>query len=273
MGVSLIIANRNNSRFLRQCLESALGQSLSFDEIIVVDDASDDDSRERLRAFASNESRIRVIFLERRSGVAVARDLGIRTAKSSHVSTLDSDDFFWNPQKNEKEWQVVRSDSGVRPVIAFSDVQRVTVDGKSLCAVSALRQIHEGAVFWPLLFLRGFIPRDFTFPRSAYFSVEGYDARFPLYEDWDLKLRLSRMCDFRYTGVSGVAYRMNPSGLSSAPAAEHFKTLCSVARKNTVHMGWPRRGFARLGSRVGIFWFMRGAVRVWVKRRVFGTAP
>jgi glycosyltransferase involved in cell wall biosynthesis len=249
-------------------LESALGQSLPFDEIIVVDDASDDDSQEHLQAFASRESRIRIIFSTRRLGVAVARDTAIRAARSSHLSTLDSDDFFWNPQKNEQEWRVICRDSGIRPVIAFSDVQRVAVDGKSLCALSALRQIHEGAIFWPLLFRRGFIPRDFTFPRSMYFTAGGYDAKMPPYEDWDLKLRLSRMCDFRYTGVGGVAYRMNPSGLSAAPASEHLKTMWCVARKNTAHMGWPRRAFARLGACVGIFWSLRGAVKAWVKRQV-----
>ena len=273
MGVSLIIANRNNSHFLRECLESAIGQSLPFEEIIVVDDASDDDSQERLRAFASMEPRVRVIVLVRKSGVSVARDTGIRAAKSSHVSTLDSDDFLWNPKKNEQEWQITSRASGGRPIIAFSDVQRVAVDGRRLGAMSGQRRIREGAIFWPLLFLRGFIPRDFTFPRSAYLAAGGYDAGLCLYEDWDLKLRLSWICDFRYTGACGVAYRVNPVGLSRAPVAEHFKAMCYVARKNTASMAWPRRGFARLGSLVGILWFQRGQVKAWVKRQVRGKAP
>jgi glycosyltransferase involved in cell wall biosynthesis len=272
MSISLIIPNRNHSRFLQECLESVLGQSLPYDEIIVVDDASDDDSQERLLAFASKEPRIRVVFLARRSGVSMARDTGIRAANSLFVSTLDSDDFLWNRQKNELEWQVIQRASDAHPTIAFSDVQRVAVDGQSLGLVSTQRRIREGALFESLLFLRGFIPRDFTFPRSAYFAAGGYDARLNLYEDWDLKLRLSRLCDFRYTGATGVAYRMNPSGLSRAPVLEHFKTMCHVARKNTEYLKWPRRDLARLGAFVGISWFLRGALRSSAKRKVLGKA-
>ena len=232
MSVSLIVPNCNNASYLRQCLTSAVDQTLPFEEIIVVDDASDDDSVATIESFLSEAPNLRLIKLNCRHGVSAARHAGMKAARSTHVTTLDSDDFFWSREKNEKEWSIVEgSYESPRPVIAFSDIQRVSAAGESIGSVAKGRTVREGDVFSWLLFLRGFIPRDFTMARTAYLAAGGYDPVFNLYEDWDLKLRLARICDFRFTGSDGVAYRENPTGLSRTPFSRHFRAMIRDLRK------------------------------------------
>lgn len=262
MGVSLVIANRNNAHFLRECLISALGQSLPFEEVIVVDDASDDDSLEVIRSFASGERRLRLVSLDHRVGVSCARHSGIELASSTHVTTLDADDFFWSCEKNEREWELIVASAGAaRPVIAFSDIRRVTADGVDLGSVAARRTVKQGDIFRWLLGLYGFVPRDFTMARSDYFAAGGYDTAFDLYEDWDLKLRLARRCDFRFTGSDGVAYRANPAGLSRAAFGRHFMAMRRIAWKNTCHLPGGLRSLIHMHLLWRIAWFHRGRLK------------
>ena len=269
MGVSLIIPNCNNAPYLRQCLGSAIEQTLPFEEIIVVDDASDDDSAAVVRSLADDAPSVRLITFERRSGVSVARHVGMEAAQSSHVTTLDSDDFFWSVKKNEREWSII-ANAGVmaRPVLAFSDIRRVSASGEDFGSVAARRAVREGDVFRWLLDLRGFVPRDFTMSRDAYFAAGGYDPAFDLYEDWDLKLRLARTCEFRFTGNDGVAYRENPHGLSRAPFVKHVGAMYRIVWKNTRDFSQPLRFLVRCHALMRVGWFHRGRLKAIARYRM-----
>ena len=235
MRVSLIIPNYNNARFLGQCLESALSQTMPFEQIVVVDDASTDDSVRIVEAVRSRAAQVELIALSRRLGVAAARDRGIQAVSAPFITTLDADDFLLSERKNEREIGVLSAASRPEATVAFSDVRRISVAGEDMGAVSSVRPVREGWLFEALLNLECFVPRDFTFSRAAYDEVGGYDPSFAMYEDWDLKLRLARICEFRYTGAVGVAYRINPEGLSHLPVDRHLTAMWRVVCKNTRH--------------------------------------
>jgi glycosyltransferase involved in cell wall biosynthesis len=263
--VSLIIPNFNNAKFLAECLDSALAQTRPFDEIIVVDDASTDESVQIIKRIMFEAKQVRLIALSERSGVSVARNRGIQAATSPFITTLDSDDFFWNERKNELEMGLIEADLPRSNVVAFSDVQCISVSGAPTCLVSDFRPVRQGALFDDMLRLRCFVPRDFTFAVSAYREAGGYDERFSLYEDWDLKLRLSRFCHFRFTGDAGVAYRSNPNGLSRAPLYRHFIAMYRVAMKNTDGLQQPRKVMVRLEALSGIARFLRGGIKPMIR--------
>jgi len=76
------------------------------------------------------------------------------------------------------------------------------------------------------------IPRDFLCTKKQYLAVGGFDKDIPIYEDWDLKIRLSKENKFCYSGVDGVAYRRHGTGLSSVKSSEHVKWLKYIFEKN-----------------------------------------
>lgn len=93
---SVLINNRDNARFLRRCVESALEQDLPADEVIVFDDGSTDDSLSVLSTFGD---RIRVISGPGGAGTpmenqAHAIEAAFRASKGSLIFLLDSDDAF-----------------------------------------------------------------------------------------------------------------------------------------------------------------------------------
>ncbi|NLM74445.1 MAG: glycosyltransferase [Clostridiaceae bacterium] len=91
--VSVIVPVYNAGRYLRDCLDTIISQSLEDIEIICVNDGSTDDSTEILAQYQGKDSRIRVITQENKGG-GNARNAGLDVARGEYLSFLDADDYF-----------------------------------------------------------------------------------------------------------------------------------------------------------------------------------
>ena len=103
INISVIMPVYNAGRYLRQCMDSLISQTLHNIEIICVDDGSTDDSVAILEEYARKDSRVRIIC-QSNSGAGAARNNGIRHAVGEYLSILDCDDFF-EPDMLEKSYQ------------------------------------------------------------------------------------------------------------------------------------------------------------------------
>jgi len=224
--IAVIIANRNNARYLDECLRSVLRQTLLPREIIVVDDASTDDSGELLESYRS-KGMITLLTNNTGMGVAASRHRGVMACESPFFTTLDADDYYFSADKLAAESRCLESQT--RPgSIAFSDVMRVDASGVRRGLVSEKRQIREGDLSFRIPHLSGFIPRDYLVAKEDYIAVGGFNSLLGLYEDWDLKIRLSRRCPWIFSGTVGTAYRDNPQGLSKSPKRQHVAAMRSI---------------------------------------------
>lgn len=90
--ISVVVTNHNYGKFLGRCIRSLLSQTLSRDlfEIIVVDDASTDDSLNILNLF---EGQIRIVSLEKNMGLAYASNAGIGQCIARYIVRVDADDY------------------------------------------------------------------------------------------------------------------------------------------------------------------------------------
>ena len=90
--VTVLVAAYNAGKYLEECLNSLLGQTLKDIQIVCIDDASTDSTPEILERYAAKESRIKVLKCSVNSGQAVARNKGIRIAEGDYITMLDADD-------------------------------------------------------------------------------------------------------------------------------------------------------------------------------------
>lgn len=98
--VSVCIGAYNRKDTIRECVDSALEQTWKNKEIVVVDDASTDGTREILQGYGD---RIRLICRDTNSGICpVTRNQAVAAAKGEYVAFLDSDDV-WYPEKLAKQ--------------------------------------------------------------------------------------------------------------------------------------------------------------------------
>ena len=233
--LSVIVANYNNAPYLRDCLDSILQQSFKDLEVICADDGSTDGSPDIIREYAERYPDIfRAIFSTENRGVAITRHDAILKAQGAYLTTLDSDDYYCDTRKLETEMRLVRQcrETEHQDILAYSHVVLVDGDKRRSGVRRESAPVREGFIFEDLITRSCMIPRDFVMNRQAYFAAGGYDFSLATHEDWDLKIRLSRICPFRCTGISGTAYRRNPAGLSRLPFAQRADNLWRVFCKN-----------------------------------------
>lgn len=93
MDISVVVPVYNTARYLRQCVDSLINQTLKNVEFIFVDDGSTDDSVEILKEYQKRDVRIKVLEQENLHA-GVARNNGMKQATGKYIIFLDSDDYF-----------------------------------------------------------------------------------------------------------------------------------------------------------------------------------
>lgn len=231
--VSIIIPNFNKEIFLTQCLESCVLQAYKNLEIVIVDDCSNDNSINIIENYKDKYENIKFIRNKTNRGVAASRDIGIKSCHGEWITTLDSDDVLISRDKIKKEVDKLKEYSFGNDVIIYSGVVILNKEGKQKKRVMQKKNTKEGDLFVDILTRNCAIPRDFIFPKNLYFEVGGYDAKIPIYEDWDLKIRLAKRAKFYFSRIDGIGYRRHGYGLSSAKNSEHNKWINYVFNKNS----------------------------------------
>lgn len=92
--ISILIPVYNVEKYLRECLDHALGQTLQNIEVICVNDCSTDSSLAILQEYAKKDSRLKIIDLPENKGLYNARKVGVQVANSQYSLFCDSDDYL-----------------------------------------------------------------------------------------------------------------------------------------------------------------------------------
>lgn len=101
MKVSVIIPVYNTEAYLRECVDSVIGQTYGNIEVILVDDGSKDGSPAICDNYAASDRRIKVIHKEN-GGLSDARNRGVYEASGDYLIFLDSDDYWATPTSLEE---------------------------------------------------------------------------------------------------------------------------------------------------------------------------
>jgi len=207
--VSVIIPVYNGSRYIVQAVESALGQTFTNLEIIVVDDGSTDRTQQVLQPYLD---RIRYIYQENQ-GVAAARNIACQLAQGEFLAFLDADDYFL-PSKLENQVACFDAD----PALDMVQTGWLMVDetGKDIFEMKPWQQA-------PKLDLESFIifkcvrPSAMMLRRKWWEKLGGFNDKFPLAEDLDFALRLAlKGCKAVWLEEILTCYRQHNSNIMSS---------------------------------------------------------
>ena len=92
--ISGFLLNYNHAEFVAGALSDALNQTVPFDEIVIIDDASTDNSVEVIKSIVGNNPRVRIIKNEKNLGVIATLNRGVEEAKGDYVYILSADDRY-----------------------------------------------------------------------------------------------------------------------------------------------------------------------------------
>jgi glycosyltransferase involved in cell wall biosynthesis len=183
--VSVVIPARDASATILRALCSVLEQDAPPAEVIVVDDASRDDTAALVAAVPG----VRLIRLATPQGAAAARNAGIAAARGEVVAFQDADDE-WLPDKLRRQMALLQSDPSL--LFVACGARLFGLDGQDRGPLYDGRVPRAGAEAWRGLLSRNTIATPCVLAwREALLAAGGFDARLPVAEDQDLWIRLS----------------------------------------------------------------------------------
>ncbi|MDZ4824542.1 MAG: glycosyltransferase family A protein [Flavobacteriales bacterium] len=201
--VSLIITTYNYDQYVERAIRSAMDQSISKDqfEIIVVDDASSDNTREVL---ANYHEDCRIFILEENIGLAAARNFGIKKAKGQFIVFLDADDYLHRDMLSvERLFLEMNNDLDA----VSTDYFLVDEKGKHLR--------HVDAVSTP-------IACGIMFRKDYLFHIGLYDESFRAREEEDLRIRFLKHFKVYNLCIPLYRYRMHNDNLTKKMEQMNF---------------------------------------------------
>lgn len=209
--VSVVIPVRDRAALLPEAIESVLGQTHPPDELLVVDDASVDDTPRVARAYGD---RVTVLTADG-SGPAAARNVGLAAATGTFIGFLDSDDV-WLP--TTLATQLALLEAHPEAAVAWSRGQ-----WRLLAGGTPLGGQPDGAVE------RIVGVNSMLFRRSALVALNGFDGSLRIGEDHDLVRRIRAAGLSIVEGEAVVAvYRRHAGNLTNDHAAARQGQLASA---------------------------------------------
>ena len=104
--VSVMMTSYNHEGFIREAIESVLSQSFTDFELIIVDDASKDESRKIISELNEQDERIKSVFHESNNGIARTINDGIENSCGKYIAFIASDDM-WTEDKLLKQLEIL----------------------------------------------------------------------------------------------------------------------------------------------------------------------
>jgi glycosyltransferase involved in cell wall biosynthesis len=255
--VSVCIPTFNYGRFLPDALESALQQDFADFEVLVVDDASTDDTANVVARYAAIDGRIRFIAHSSNVGMTANLKRAAEAATGTYIKMLCADDWMAptclrrcvelmtaHPTASLSTTACILTDEVGTPLeVNFLFGQQVT----ELSADVMLDRMARGEGFGG--------NSSFFFRRDAYSKVGGYDSTVRYASDYDLAARLCRVGTYLHTDEPlfyGRVQRASSSNVDTRKLLDVFDFL-TIPRRVFTPRSFPTRNFFRyhgLRSRV-----------------------
>ncbi len=218
MILSVIIPAYNRATVLPQAIKSVFAQGFEDLEVIVVDDASGDNTQSVITAMAQSDPRIVYIRHPHNQGGAAARNTGIERARGEYIAFLDSDDE-WLPHKLARQMELFGKLDASYGVV-YTGLQVIYEDKKK---GEVFRASHRGSFLNELLICNCVRTLSSVVVKRHFLqAVGGLDPRLKSCQDWDLYIRLMKLCPFECIEDPLVVYYVNkedPSRISNTRAS------------------------------------------------------
>lgn len=183
--VTVYIPTRNRAALLRRAVASVLAQGWRELEVIVVDDASTDDTRAVLQELAAADRRLRPLFHAEPAGACAARNTAIAAARGRWLTGCDDDDWFepWRLQELVAAWQALERAGGPLPSALYTPYR---IDDRGGALHPEVPEQADAAA----IKARNVVGCQVFALTDTVRAAGGFDAAMPAWQDLELWLRI-----------------------------------------------------------------------------------
>ena len=182
MKVSVIIPTYNRKHTLGRAIESIISQTIKPLEIIIVDDGSNDGTREWIK----QEYPFIKYLNQNNSGVSASRNRGIFSANGNWIAFLDSDDE-WIPEKLERQLSILSSDKEA----VFCHTNEIWIRNGTRVNQMRKHEKYGGYIFEKCLDMCRISPSSSIIKKEVFDHIGYFDESLIVCEDYDLWLRIA----------------------------------------------------------------------------------
>jgi len=218
--VSVVMAIHDGEPWLREAVDSVLGQTLADLELIAIDDGSTDGTPAILAGY--RDPRLSVLR-QARAGLTRSLNRGLRLATAPLVARLDADDVAL-PERLAR--QVAFLDAHPEVGLLGSACREIGAAGETLGTVGVPES--DGQIRRALIRRNPFVHSSVMMRRDALERAGGYDETLPVAQDYELWLRLSQVTAMANLPEPLVLRRLAPDRVSLARDGERLKVEVAV---------------------------------------------
>ena len=227
--VSVIIPTCNRVDLLKKALDSVLSQTYQNIEIVIVDDASSDETPVYCNSL--NNERIFYYRLSSAKGGNHARNFGVEKSKGQFIAFLDDDDE-WQPTKLSEQIRILINNRSIGLVYTGANVinvhhnvnYKITPKKRGDLSHSILTYNHIGTTSSVMM-------------RRSVFSDAGmFDISMPQLQDYDLWIRVCQICNIDYIEKPLINYYVHNSDSQVTTSVEKNKSSIEMIDKKYEHL-------------------------------------
>jgi len=235
--VSVLIGVYNGETYLRESVQSVLGQTFSDFEVIVVDDGSIDRTFAILQELAGVDKRIRIVKNSENIGLTKSLDIALSYATGRYIARQDCGDIS-APTRFEKQLSFFET----HPGYAMCGTAMAIIDESGKLLKNEPAVLGYNAIRAEIINHNTFVHGSVMIDSSMLRQIGGYNENFVRAQDYDLFLRISRIFPVDNLEEALYLYRLSPDGISLRHTFE--QCLCAEQARNTA-AGVPNRKIDR----------------------------
>jgi glycosyltransferase involved in cell wall biosynthesis len=225
--VSVVTAAYNVlPRDLHRSIRSILSQTYKDFELIIVDDASTDDTLKFVEAYAEKDDRVVVIRNKKNLGAGSSRNVGVGQARGEYIAIMDSDDFA-HPRRLYEQISFLHNNPSVG--LLGTAYQTISESGRKIQTVPRFET--DTLIRWEMLLNSPFIHSSVMYKRELFLQMGGYSEKFPVSHDYDLFLRLSEITKMACLNRVLTYFQINSKGLSKTRKEIQFDLATHISHR------------------------------------------
>lgn len=224
--VSVVMAVRNGERHLRAALDSLLRQTMADFELVVIDDGSTDATASILCQYAEEDDRLLMVRNARNVGLARSLNRALKWARGRYIARQDADDVS-APDRLDRQaaWLDAHPDVGL-----LGTAYHVIDDAGRRSVIHRPPQT-DAEIRWQMMFHNAFCHSSVMFRRSLLAIEPGYNADFPVAQDYDFWARLLPHTRAANLDEPLVEYRVHPAHTGAGRRSEQQEAATRIARR------------------------------------------
>lgn len=251
--ISVIVPTHNRADLLPEALRSVLAQTFTDWELIVMDDASTDDTESVVAEFAQRDGRIRYVRNEKNLGIARNRNEGLAQARGRLIAMLDSDDVWLDHWKLEKQADFLATNPGHVIVGTYACV--MDENGKNCGSFEF--ETSDAAIRAHMLRRNQFVQSSLLYRKVAAMQVGGYDSSYTVADDYDLWLKMGAEGKLAVIPEYMTGYREHSGGITKTKRVLAAREHLSIIRKHKLAYPAYLLAFIKAQLRIALAYIRR----------------